>query len=196
VKIVAIALWLGEVLAAIIMLVLASLHIQTILFTGPILTVTGLLLAFVTRPLRSWTALGFALSGPLVSGFLSLSIAVFNLGPAESYSLVVSTLTAYALLMLPAAVASIRQIVRWETLVWGISPPLFQFSLKSLLMLMTLICVLIAAVKILLTAIGRDESIFFGGFTLVVFVLCGVAVRLFVGFRFVAYRPDSVSKTD
>ncbi len=111
----AIGLWVVQTLAAIAMLIAASIIIESILTTGPVLAIVGLLLALFTRRLQSWPSLAFALSGPLVTAFISFLIAVFELDPAEAFTPTLTILTAYLLVISPFAVLSWLRILHWET---------------------------------------------------------------------------------
>src|SRR5688572_20806012 len=71
----AIALWIAQVLATVVGVAACAAEIESILFTGPALALIGLVLALVTRPLRSWSVLLYSLSGPLMSAFCAALIA-------------------------------------------------------------------------------------------------------------------------
>jgi hypothetical protein len=62
----AIALWTVQVLATVAALAACAAEIESILFTGPALAVIGLILAIVTRPLRSWRVLLYSLHGSVI----------------------------------------------------------------------------------------------------------------------------------
>jgi len=176
VKNLAIGLWIIQVLAAFTMLIAAVFETESILATGPTLVVVGLLLGLATRPLQSWSALGFALSGPLVCALISFLIAAFGWGPREGHAPTLVILSTYLILSAPLAIAAWRRIWRWATNRNGLPLAGLQFSLKTLLITMTATCIVIAAAKLLADYIGRSERLIFGGFTLTVLVLCALVV--------------------
>ena len=178
----AIGLWITQVLAAIAMLIAAGVAIQSILATGPALTVIGLLLGLTTRALRSRSALGFALSGPLVCALISFLIAAFRWGPGEAHAPTVVILTTYLILISPLAFFSRQRIWRWETIVSGRPATAFQFRLKTLFIAMTATCIVIAAAKFLADYARPGEDLGFGSFTFIVLVLSGLVV-----WRYLAY---------
>jgi hypothetical protein len=172
----AIGLWLAQVLAAIAMLIAVLVDIEYILATGPILAAIGLLLSLATASIQSWSALTFALSGPFVAAFISLLIAVFELGPDEARTPAIVVLITYLALIWPIAFMSCLRIFRWRTIATGPNRPVVRFSMKTLLIVMTATCLLIVACKLLFDVIPSDEAYLFGGFTLIVLVLCSIVV--------------------
>ena len=65
----ALGLWLAQIAMIAAAMIAAAIKLETIVGTGPRLSVIGLALARATRPLRSWAAQLFALSGPMVTYF-------------------------------------------------------------------------------------------------------------------------------
>jgi hypothetical protein len=106
-------------------------------------------------------------------------IAVFNLSPGQAHAPVVALLSTYLLFALPAAVVPFRLIRRWEPPT-AAQPPCWQFSVKTLLLVTTAICIFIALCRFLIAVSVDDEIVFFGGFTLCVIALCSVLIWLFV----------------
>jgi hypothetical protein len=174
-KTVAICIWLAYVLAANAMVVASAIQIESIIATGPTLTVTGLILAYATRTLRSRNVLYFALSGPLTCAAIALSIAVFELGPESAQRPVTVMLVCYVVLFWPAAIFALKQIVKWSAAV-ARPPGWMQFSLKTLLIAMTAVCLLIVAIRQFADHLRPGEWIFFGGFALGVILACAVIV--------------------
>jgi hypothetical protein len=142
---VALGLWTAQVLVAIGMLVAACVEIETIVGTGPVLTVTGLALAIVTRRLNSWEPIAFGLSGPLICALTATLTAVYRWGPHDAERPVPVLFSAYLVAASPLAFLAFRAILRWQPLVWSHEKRVWQFSLRSLLVWMTVICVLVAA---------------------------------------------------
>jgi hypothetical protein len=187
----AISLWLAQVLAAIAMLIAVIVDIEYILVTGPILAAIGLLLALAMTSIQSWSTLTFALSAPFVAAFISLLIAVFELGPTEARTPAIVVLISYLILIWPIAFMSFLRIVRWRTVANRANRPIVQFSLKTLLIVMTATCLLIAAGKLLFDTMPADETYMFGGFTLLVFVLSGGVVWKCLAYPYRGKKSDS-----
>jgi hypothetical protein len=172
----AIALWLAQVLAAIGMLIAVVIDIETILVTGPILAAVGLLLALATGSIQSWSALAFSLSGPFVTAFISFLIAVFDFSPEEAYTPTIAVLITYLALFWPIAFMAFLRIRRWRTTAIGFNRPVVRFSMKTLLIVMTATCIVIAGGKLLFDSLPPDEAYLFGGFTFTVLVLSSLVV--------------------
>jgi hypothetical protein len=171
----AIGLWVTQVAAALTILIAAIVKTESILATGPTLTVVGLLLALATCSIQSQPVLGFAISGPLVCALISYFIAAFRWGPREGHTPTVVILIIYVTLIAPLALIAWRHIWRWSPIARNLAAPAFQFRLKTLLIAITMACLLTAAVKYLAIYAGEERGIF-GGFTLIVLVLTGLVV--------------------
>ena len=177
----AIGLWVSQCLSAFAMIGFAAGYsIESILATGPILACTGLLLGLATRPLQSWSILAFALSAPAVCTLIAILIAVFNLSPEEATSPTIVILGAYIVLMLPLAILSWRAIYRWSTFARNAERRLLQFSIKTLLIVMTSVCIVVGACKLIFVYVGLDELLIFGGFAIVSLLLCGLVIWRFM----------------
>jgi hypothetical protein len=172
----AIGLWIAQVLAAGTMLIAAGVKTESILATGPALTVIGLLLGLTTRALQSRSALAFALSGPLVCAFISFLIAAFHWSPLEGHIPTLVVLSTYVIVIVPLAFMSWCQIWRWETAPNARPTTAFQFRLKTLLLVMTATCILIPTTKFLANNLRPADTLIFGSFTLLVLVLTGLVV--------------------
>jgi hypothetical protein len=179
----AIGFWAAQALAALVMLwTAAAIHLESILWTGPTLTIVGLLHAVVTLSLGSWVTLVAGLSGPLVCAFIAVCIALFNWSPGEAEGPVIVIMSLYTVIFFPVTAITLRPGIKWDAKSASPAPPVWQFSLKSLLLSMTAICLLIVAAQQVSTAL-RDDDIIFNGFALVTVALCGLVV-----WRFVVYR--------
>lgn len=170
----AVTLWMFQLIAALVMLVAAAIKTESILITGPALSLIGLLLGLATCALQSPAALAFALSAPLVCGLILFLIAAFRWGAREAYLPTVLVLSTYMLLMAPFAIVSGDRLWRWKT-VTGKPPRGFQFGLRTLLIAITACCLLIPIVTYLLKNM-RGESFVFRGFTILVVTLSGLVV--------------------
>jgi hypothetical protein len=186
VKQLAIALCVIQILAAIAMLIAAIVEIETILFVGPILSVIGLLHGFITRGFRSWSTLLFALSAPLVCGLIAMLIAACRWNPTEAHDPVVTITSVYLIFTAPLAALVLRRTRRLDTLPLSLTPAPWQFSLRSLLVLMTVVCILMVAGKILIDAMLQGDRLIFSGFALLVVALSGVVLWLFIAHQKIA----------
>jgi hypothetical protein len=176
-----IGFWAAQALAALVMLTAAAIDVESILWTGPILSIIGLLHAVVTRPLISWATLFVGLSGPLVCALIAVCIAVFNWSPDEAESPIIAIMSLYLFIFFPVTAITLGPGIKWRLKDAPLAP-VWQFSLKSMLFAMTAICLVIAAARLVSNAF-RDDDVVFNGFALVVVTLCALVV-----WRFVAYR--------
>ena len=178
----AIGLWIVQLLAALTMLIAAGVQTESIVATGPTLTVIGLLLGLTTRALQSKSALSFALSGPLVCTFIAFLIAALHWSPEEGHTPTLIVLITYVILIAPLAIISCREIWQWNTMAKDSPANAFQFRLKTLFIAMTAACILIAAAKFLADYV-RGERLSFGSFTLIVLVLSGLVMWRWQGLQ-------------
>ena len=179
----AIALWTVQVLATVAALAACAAEIESILFTGPALAVIGLMLAIVTRPLRSWRVLLYSLSGPFVSAFCAALIAVFDWGPGDAEEPILAILFIYAFLSIPTALFVFREILQWSASPPTWSPLRWRYSLRSLLMVTTALCIAAPALRFLFVNVRRNDTIIFSLFVLVTMTLAGIALCAFVAGR-------------
>jgi hypothetical protein len=182
-KIPAIGLAITQLLTAIVMVIAAVESIESIVVTGPIFALVGLLLALVTRALQSWAVLAFALSAPLVGALVSFMIALFELGPAEARTPTLVTLTIYLFLVSPAALVTFLRLICWNTIVPSRHSSGLRFSVKTLLLLMTGTAIVIAGGKLLFDTARLDEQLVFGGYTFVALVLSAATLWWFLAGR-------------
>src|SRR5262245_4669899 len=100
------------VLTAFVALCLAVSDVERIVATGPILTILGLTLAFVTLPLTSTVVLLFSLSAPFVCVLGAFMIAVFHMSTHQAEGPVSVILALYGLFvvlpLLPMVLVRIR----------------------------------------------------------------------------------------
>ena len=145
--------------------------VETITLTGPVLAASGIGLSIATRRSHSWFLLIYSLSAPAVAGVGAAIIWAFTLGPVEAGQPMKVLTVLYAAVMLPASIFAYFQIAK------GPRPIIrrrhvWQFSMKSLLIFVTVICVLLTIGRYLLPdAHGnhRDLTGFFA-FSAVVFL--------------------------
>jgi hypothetical protein len=106
-------------LAVIAVLVAAvAIGIESILVTGPLLAIIGLVLAVLSMRLQSWSTFAFAVSAPFVAALIALMIALCGMGPREAEEPVLVVMSAYFFLVLPVAIFALTAISRWH-----IAPP-------------------------------------------------------------------------
>ena len=179
----ALGAWAAQVLVTIAAVVACAIDIETILTTGPALAISGLALALVAHPLRSWSMLGYSLSGPLVSAFCAALIALFQWGPNQAEDPILVILFIYALLSIPTALFVFPKILHWSTSPQSRTPLPWRYSLKSLLLVTTALCVAVPALRFLIVNVRRNDYVIFSIFVLVTMSLAGVAFFTFVAGR-------------
>jgi hypothetical protein len=175
-QVLAIVLFIAQLLVAIAGLIASWFNVESILATGPLLVVVGLSLAVAVRPLGTWTPLLFGLSGPLISALVAFIIAAFRLGPPDAVWPVITIFAIYLIVLAALATFAIGQIRQWphrssQLRVW-------RYSIKSLLGLMTIVAILTAV----LASVAKAFYYFpvaFAAFGSVAIVLAGVVVWRF-----------------
>ncbi len=196
----AIGLWVAQVLAAVTMLVAALIEIESIIGTGPALSIVGLLLAVVTWRLNSWEPIAFGVSGPLVCAVGAMLIAVNHWKPSSAERPIPILLAAYMLAATPLAIVSLRAIRRWQVIELPEQRRVWQFSMKSLMIWMTVVCVLTAAGQYVARRLGenpmRGEGYIFVSFALAAIVLSGVVLWRFLAKRRCVDTPESADRAD
>ena len=175
----ALGAWGAQVLTTIVAVVLCALDVETIIGTGPALTLSGLALVVLARPLRSARVLTYGLSGPLVCALGATLIAGFQWGPRDAATPILAILIVYACVSIPAALLAIRDLLPWQPAPEVRRPIPLQFSLRSLLLVTTALCVLITLFRFIFGS-ASEEPIIFGTFVVVTICLVGVTLFLFV----------------
>jgi hypothetical protein len=180
----ALAFWAAQVLALITALIAALIGVESIVGTGPALSVIGLLLAAVTQRLGSWALIAFGLSGPLFCALCAALIAYFRWGPHEAERPIAILLGAYALAALPMAALALRAIMKCQAITLPQQRRVWQYGMKSLLVLMTAVCVLTAVTQFVARSqaggMPRDEWIMFVSFAFVAVVRSGAVLGRFL----------------
>ncbi len=176
-------MWTVQVLATVAAVAACAAKIESILFTGPALAVIGLMLAIATRPLRSWRVLLYSLSGPFVAAFCATLIAVFRWGPGDAQEPILAILFIYAFLSIPTALFVFPEILQWSASPSTWSPLRWRYSLKSLLIVTTALCIAAPALRFLFVNVRRNDTIVFSLFVLVTMTLAGIALCAFVAGR-------------
>src|SRR4051812_3584286 len=176
-----------QILAALVAWMAAWHSVETILATGPSLAVAGLALALLVRQRGTWTPLLFALSAPAVCALGAFAIACFHLGPPEAYRPILTLLTIYLVMLLPAAIVVFIHIRRWPTLKLAVTQGTWRYSLRSLLTLMTVVAICTAALATALRSIS--EPFIFAAFGSAAMVLMGLVVWRFFVYRRLIQSP-------
>jgi uncharacterized membrane protein len=186
----AIALWTAQVLAAVVMFVAAVIEIESIMGTGPALSIIGLMLAAVTWRLNSWEPMAFGVSGPLVCAVGALLIAVNHWNPDKAAGPIPMLFAAYLLAATPLAYLSLRAIWRWQMIMLPQQRRTWQFSMKALMIWMTAVCVLAALGPFV--ARRLDENPLQGeGYIFVTFATGAIILSGAVLWRYFAKRRSS-----
>ncbi len=101
-----------QVIGVLIALLFAWGNIESIVFSGPLLSVTGLVLFVVSLFWRLWLGAMFAAAVPLLSVTCFATIATNRWSPTEAYYPINSVLTAFALIHVPLGMLAIRDVRR------------------------------------------------------------------------------------
>lgn len=174
----ALALWGLQVFVTLIAAAAACVDVESIIGTGPALTVAGVALALVARPARSWWVLGLSLSAPAVCVLCAALIVTRDWGPADAQVPISVIAAIYAVLAAPLAVMALRSILAWQS---ERRPFVWRYSLKSLLVLVTVVCLLAAGVRALATGTWLLEGYnAFVAFMVAAAALAGLALVLFI----------------
>jgi hypothetical protein len=176
----AIGLLAAQLLTACIAWLIAWFWLETIVGTGPLLTVIGLALALVVRPFGFWMPLLVGLSGPIVCAVGAFTIALFRLSPGEAQRPILIILTIYLLVAVPAAAVALSQILQLPNHPRVGVDAAWRYSMKALLGMMTAAAILTALATATVKTIP-DFPIVFGAFGSTAFVLASVvAWRFFI----------------
>jgi hypothetical protein len=124
----------GSVLAA-------TIEIESIVGTGPVVSVLGLIVAASARRNRSLGALLLGLSAGLLSLFVFALIAVQDWGPSDAAQPVSMILITYEMVAAPIGLFAIGRTISPAESVVG----LWQFDLRTMLGLIGLLAVALAA---------------------------------------------------
>lgn len=153
----ALGLWGTQLFATALAVLAAMGDVTTIIGTGIPLAIIGLALTFVTRPIGCWSVSLFSLSAPLLYACCVLLGALYGRQPVPIQTILVL----YALFALPTAAIARNHILHWSH---SEEPTGWQFSLKSLLVVVTVLGVVCACVgtAVNLERSGRSEVILLG----------------------------------
>jgi Arc/MetJ-type ribon-helix-helix transcriptional regulator len=175
-----IGLWAVKVLATIVAVIASAVDVESIVVTLPALTIAGLALVLLTRPLGSWKAFAYSLSGPLVSALCAALIAAFRWGTHDAQVPITTILFFYALYSIPAAIVIVPEFFRWLVAPHASAALPRQFSLKSLLFLTTGLCIALSVFGFVFRNSTHPDYLMFALFTLVTIGLVALAVTIFI----------------
>lgn len=123
-------LLLGQTAAILIAVAAAAIEIETIVGSGPLLSVTGLFISLASFRANRPLGLYFGLSAPTISLLCCTLIVFFTWGPAQAYSPILSLLIVYALISTPFGILAYRELNRGWT---ATHRSLLQFNLSTIL---------------------------------------------------------------
>jgi hypothetical protein len=176
----ALVAWAAYVLATIVAVAACAAEVESIVVTFPVLAINGLALVLLARPLYSWPLLAFGIAGPLVSVISAGLIIMFQWRPGQASGPVLAILCIYASLAFPAALFALRELLNWSDAPAPWWPVSMQFSLKSLLVLTTALCVVVPLVRFVIVNRSHSDFIIFGLFILITISFVGVAIYVFL----------------
>lgn len=128
-------------------MLLAWYDVETIVGTFPALIVMGVMVIVPAMRRSSWWLLGYGLSAFWAVAFVSLVIAIFDLSPSEAVHIVPLILTVYAIFQgLWCIRCNCALLEKPATNIANL--PRLQFSIRAMLLLTTVVCVL--------SAVGRS----------------------------------------
>jgi hypothetical protein len=134
---IAIGLWVLQLFATALAVLSAMGDVTTIIGAGIPLAIIGLALTLVTWPIHCRPVWLYSLSAPLLYACCVLLSVLYVA------VLIRTILVLYALFLLPAAAIARSHILRWSR---PVEPTVWQFSLKSLLIVVTVLAVVSACV--------------------------------------------------
>lgn len=170
----ALSTWTFQVMSALLTFNSANNNHQSILYTGLVLSASGYAFALVTWPLRSSSALALGLSAPIVTAVTHGILVVFPRDRSGIEELLSIMLLVYIVIAMPLAAVAWRQILapRLRRSQW-------QYSVSSLLVLMTFIALALVAIRVLAETNNGAEFELFVGFILANVTLCAIVVCWF-----------------
>jgi hypothetical protein len=158
-----------------------AVDIETILYSGPALALSGMATVALGRPLCSRPVVAYGLSAPLVCAVGAALIVAFKWGPGEAEEPILVLLAVYtALIAIPAAVIALPVVFQWQPMRVDRKPFNWQFSLRSLLLVTTAACILVPIVKFAFTERSPNDLWIFGIFIVLSIGLVGLSIFLFV----------------
>jgi hypothetical protein len=158
----------------------ATVDIETIVATGPIFSIVGLLAAVGCVASRSPANLFFGLSTPLFSLCIFFWIFTKSLSPQQAAVPVSSTILAYELVIVPVGLYALFYTL--APIEKSLSQRPWQFNLRSLFILILIASLTLGAARPFLHSFGSGLR----HYTAIVFcvlTLFGIGVTLWLGLR-------------
>src|SRR4029079_4117832 len=155
--------------------------IETIIVSFPVMAVLGIAFALITWPLRSWAALAFGLSGPVLTANSAMLIGVNDWSPQEASQPVAALLVCGCLVELFWADRCLRLVRRWPIVEHKTGK--WQFSLRSMMLSTTILAVCLAKVYFMdsqLQQVGADNGILFCRYAVGCVGVCGAILCAFI----------------
>ncbi len=157
-----------------------AIDVESILFSGPALTLSAMATVVLARPLCSRRVMVYGLSAPLVCALGAFLIAIFNWGPGDAEEPILLLLTLYGIFVaMPAAIVAIPVVFRWQPVPDERRPFSWQFSLRSLLLVTTAACILIPILRYAFADPSPGDIGVFGTFILAAISLVGLSLFVF-----------------
>jgi hypothetical protein len=183
VRTVILIIWFAQFLTSFAAAFLANWNLRSILYTGPVLSLLGVLFASATCSRRSWSCLILGLSAPSICALCALLIAAFRLGPQwETGWPIAVILVIYSIAISPLAVVVLLGLRRTSP-DKEVAPP-WRFSMKTLLGITTVVCLLSMPLRfaVELVELRADSALF------ILFAIFIVALSALVAWRFAVRR--------
>jgi hypothetical protein len=176
-------IWIAQFLASFAAAFFANCDLRSVLFSGPVLSLLGLLFASASLSRRSWSYLILGLSAPSICALCAFLIAAFRLGPQwETGWPIAVILVVYSIAISPVAVVVLLDVRRT-------SPdkeiaPAWRFSMKTLFVITTVVCFLSVPLRfaVELAELHADSAVF------VLFAIFTVVLSTLVAWRFAVRR--------
>lgn len=133
-------LHIAQTFGILLAVVLAVIDIESIVISGPILSVTGALIAFLAHHRDHLLGLLFGLSPPTVAAFCLFVIAMLEWSPADAQVPVAAFLVLYGLLCVPICVLAEAELQSSRDSRRKVH---FQYSIAAMLVLMLVLAIVL-----------------------------------------------------
>jgi hypothetical protein len=146
-KKITVVIWIAHFVTSFATALAANFNLRSILYSGPALSLVGLLFVAVTLSRLCWSYLIFGLAAPLTCALCAILIAIFRLGPRWETGWPIAVIFVfYDIAISPLALMVLFKLRR--TLQETKSPYAWRFSVKTLFILMTAVSVLCVALRV------------------------------------------------
>jgi len=180
-----------QILGLSIAVIVAAVDIESIIVSGPILSITGLVAALSWRFCRSVFLGALGLSAPAMSLFLLLLISGLNWSPSDAQVPVTAILIGYEVLIAPFALVGLYMALTRSA--GGEDHAPFQFSLQSLVLASIFVGTVYAGIEVL-TLVGYQVQLAMSiGLAVAILIAVIVVFACGVRKRVAAMHPNSPS---